>query len=64
MSKKKQRPVKLHFTERALADLVAIETYSVEQHGKRVANRYLSDIEARLRAYVADKKASMPDAFG
>jgi toxin ParE1/3/4 len=49
MSKKRQRPVKLHFTERALADLVAIETYSVKQHGKRVANRYLSDIEAHLR---------------
>ena len=49
MSKKKQRLIKLHLTERALADFVAIETYSIEQWGKRVAKKYLSDLEARLR---------------
>ena len=49
MSKKKQRRIRLQLTERALADLVKIESYSIEQWGKRVAKKYLADIEGRLR---------------
>ena len=49
MNKEKQRPMKLHLTERALADFVAIEAYSIEQWGKRIAKKYLSNLEARLR---------------
>jgi len=39
---------KLHLTQRALADLVAIESYSIRQWGKRVATKYLTDLELRL----------------
>ncbi len=49
MSRKKATCVKLHLTERALADFITIEAYSIEQWGKRVAAKCLSDIEARLR---------------
>lgn len=49
MSDKKATRVKLHLTERALADLVSMEAYSVEQWGKRVAAKYISDLESRLR---------------
>ncbi len=49
MSKKKQRQIRLYLTERALADLVEIESYSIEQWGKRAAKKYLADIEGRLR---------------
>lgn len=48
MSEKKKTLVKLHLTERALADLVGIESYSIKQWGKAVAKKYLSDIESRL----------------
>ncbi len=48
MSKKKSSLIPLHLTERALSDLVAIEAYSIKQWGKRVAAKYLSDIEGRL----------------
>ena len=36
-------------TERAIADLLAIESYSTEQWGKRTATRYLADIESCLQ---------------
>jgi len=49
VSRKKTTSVKLHLTERALADLVSIESLSIQQWGKRVATKYLSDIAARLR---------------
>lgn len=49
MSKKKARPVKLHLTERAVQDLIDIEAYSVKEWGKRVATKYLADIDQRLQ---------------
>jgi toxin ParE1/3/4 len=39
----------VHLTERTLQDLVSIEEYSIENWGKRIANRYLDDIEAALQ---------------
>jgi len=35
--------------KRAIADLASVESYSIQQGGKRVAAKYLSDIEGRLR---------------
>ena len=35
-------------TQRSLCDLVAIETYSVEQFGRRVANQYLDKLESGI----------------
>ena len=49
MSRKQPGSVKLHLTERAIADLIAILSYSIEQWGKRVATKYLSDLDARLQ---------------
>jgi len=49
VSRKKTTRTKLHLTERALADLVSVESFSIQQWGKRVATKYLSDIEGRLR---------------
>ena len=39
---------KIKLTDRALDDLTKIESYSVEQFGKKVANKYLDDIELGL----------------
>lgn len=39
----------LLLTERALTDIEAIFAYSVEQWGKRTADRYLDDLEAGLQ---------------
>ncbi len=35
-------------TERSLRDLVAIEAYSIEQFGRRVANQYLDKLESGI----------------
>jgi toxin ParE1/3/4 len=39
---------KLLLTQRALRDIAEIEQYSAKQWGKRVASKYLDDIEAGL----------------
>jgi toxin ParE1/3/4 len=46
-----RKPVKMsvHLTDRALQDLISIEDYSILTFGKRVANKYISDIEAALQ---------------
>jgi len=49
VSRKKTTRIQLRLTERALSDLVAIESSSIQEWGKRVATKYLSDIEGRLR---------------
>ncbi|MBW2701854.1 MAG: type II toxin-antitoxin system RelE/ParE family toxin [Deltaproteobacteria bacterium] len=49
MSRIKKRPLKLLLTERAIADLLAIKSYSTDQWGKRTATRYLADIESGLQ---------------
>lgn len=49
MSKRRSAKTSVHLTERTLQDLVSIEEYSIENWGKRVANRYLDDIEAALQ---------------
>ena len=48
MSKRKSGKAKVRLTERALLDIADVEEYSIETWGKRVANRYLADIEAAL----------------
>lgn len=58
MSKKKSVKMSVHLTERTLQDLVSIEKYSKESWGKRVANRYLDDIEAAL-----ERISENPDIF-
>ena len=45
---------KLLLTERAIADLIGIEAYSVEQWGKRVASRYVDSLESALQLIRAD----------
>ena len=49
------RKSKSLITERALRDIAAIENYSVKESDKRVANRYLSDIESALIRIQADR---------
>ena len=49
MSRKENRLTKLFLTERAIADLLAIDSYSTEQWEKRTATRYLADIESCLQ---------------
>ncbi len=39
---------KLLLTERALTDIDAIERYSVERWGRRIADQYLADLDAAL----------------
>lgn len=39
----------VYLTERALRDLVAIEAYSAEHFGKRVADQYIAKMEAALK---------------
>ena len=48
MSRKKRRLTRLVLTERAIADLLAIESYATEKRGTRTATRYLADIESCL----------------
>ena len=48
MAKKSTRSIALHMTQRSLRDLVAIEAYSVEQFGRRVANQYLDKLESGI----------------
>ena len=49
MSRKKKQLTKLVLTERAIADLKTIESYSTKQWGKRTTTRYLADIESCLQ---------------
>ena len=48
MAKKSSRSIALHMTQRSLRDLIAIEAYSVEQFGRRVANQYLDKLESGI----------------
>ena len=48
MARKSAGSVALHMTERSLHDLVAIEAYSIEQFGRRVANQYLDKLESGI----------------
>ena len=48
MSAKKQRRLKLRLTQHAIANLLEVETCSIERWGKSTAKRYLKDIEAGL----------------
>ncbi len=50
------RPSKLLITKRALRDIAAIEAYSIQEWGQRVANKYLGDLEAALSRIQADRK--------
>ena len=47
MSAKKAKS-NLLLTERALHDIAEIERYSIEQFGRKTANKYIIDIEAAL----------------
>ena len=48
MSKRKSGKTPILISDRAIRDILAIEEYSIETWGKRVANRYLADLEAAL----------------
>ena len=48
MAPRKPSKTKLLLTQRALRDFAEIESYSIEQRGKRTASRYVSDLEAGL----------------
>lgn len=49
MPKKARTKRLVYLTDRALRDIVGIEFYSVERHGKRVASQYISKLEAGIR---------------
>jgi toxin ParE1/3/4 len=53
-----KRPVQVELTRNAIADLQEIERYSLDQWGRRAADRYLSDIEAAL-----DRIRERPDVL-
>ena len=63
MAKRKRPQIIVHLTERALRDIVEIEAYSVEQFGRRVANRYLSDLQSAL-LLIADNPGILRDEPG
>ena len=48
MAKKGRSAVSVHMTQRSLRDIKGIEAYSLEQFGRRVANKYLDKLEAGL----------------
>ena len=48
MPKKRSSAVSVHMTQRSLRDIKGIEAYSLEQFGRRVANKYLDKLEAGI----------------
>lgn len=52
MARQRKREIEIHLTERALSDIAQIETYSVQEFGRKVANRYLARIEAAINRLV------------
>jgi len=48
VAKKAKRKPKIHLTERSLRDITEIETYSIKQFGKRIANQYIEKLEAAI----------------
>ena len=46
--RKQSQPARVILTERAIADLVEIDEYSLEQWGPKAAGAYLDDIAAAL----------------
>jgi toxin ParE1/3/4 len=49
VSKRKSVKKAIHLTHRTLQDLNSVEEYSIKTWGKRIADRYLGDIEAALQ---------------
>ena len=49
MSKRKPAKPIVRLTDRTLQDLIAIEEYSITTWGKKVAAKYMSDIESGLQ---------------
>lgn len=54
MTKRPSKRLRLLLTDRAVNDILDIERYSIEQFGKRVANRYLAKLEAALQRISAE----------
>jgi toxin ParE1/3/4 len=48
VAKKRTKNTPTYLTERALRDIVGIEECSVREFGRKVANRYLANLEAAL----------------
>lgn len=48
MAKKRAKKTQAYLTERALQDIVGNEEYTVREFGRKVANRYLANLEAAL----------------
>lgn len=48
MARKASKKRTVHLTERALHDITGIESYSIEQFGKRVASQYVNKLEAGI----------------
>lgn len=49
MGKRTKRKLEVHLTERSLRDIAGIETYSVAQFGRRVAQQYLAKLESAIK---------------
>lgn len=49
MAKKASPKPTVHLTRRALLDIRGIESHSIKQFGKRVANEYLSKLESGIQ---------------
>ena len=56
----KQRRATLHLTKRAISDLLGIKACSIERWGKRVATKYLKEIEAGLQLIRKDPGVLRP----
>ena len=48
MAKKERSAVSVHMTQRSLRDIMGIESYSLEQFGRRITNQYLDKLEAGI----------------
>jgi len=48
VAKKASKKQTVHLTDRALRDMIGIESYAIDQFGKRVAAKYLSKLEAGI----------------
>jgi toxin ParE1/3/4 len=66
VSRQRKRLARLLLTQRAISDLLEIETYTVETWGAKQAAKYLSDIESGMRLIrenpgVLQSGAGLPD---
>ena len=65
MARKRDQKTETHLTERALRDIAEIENYSVEEFGRKAANRYLAKLQSAIARFTEnpDLLGSEPDLY-